>query len=395
MMGYVDIGATSARVFVPIYENDEIVDSVVYKHKVVGRGKEGFLNTESLGNSCKRIAESVCSELDTSSVPPCCVAVKDSAVLTDVRSLAVRIDGKAVVQSDVLYLKKSVDLTCPEGYIPLHRIPLGFRFDEGDLIADPTGQSGEILSFHVMLIAARHSELKVYSTVLNDAGIKVHRFIYDGLAHGLAAMRETEQNTCTVFDLGENTTGVSVFSEGAPVHFGFVPAGMDLLSRALMRQLRCSGDTAEKLMMTKGMAAKGNTITYRYSDNKSDGSVDVPLFVNTLSLKLNTILQAAHGIMARSTWPEKTPSYRHKIVLTGGGRSLSDLPRVSAQLLKVETIVARGSQHSNGDNTFMACIGMWLYMEGDDFGEPAFVKLRKLGKASAGGLWQWFKSIFN
>ena len=395
MIGYIDIGAASARVLFPLYDGEELSETIVYKHKIIGRGRDGFLNEDSLKVEFKQIAEELRSELDSSHVPPCCVAVKDSAAISKICHFSVRLEGKTITKSDVLYLKKSINLECDDGYIPLHRIPVGFRFDDGELLEDPIGQSGDILTFYVLLVAARYGELATYAAVLNKAGIKVHRFIYDGLAHGLAAIRVTDQLTATVFDLGVNSTGVSVFSEGMPVYFGSVPEGMELLVRALVSQLRCSGATAENLIMAKGMAARGNTISYRYSDNKSDGSIDVPQFVNTLRLKLNIILQAARGIMGRCDWPEARPSYRHKIIMTGGGRGLGDLPRVSQQLLKVETVVARGSDPSDGDNAFMACLGMWLYMEGDDFGETEFVKQARLGEGSAGGLWQWLKDVFS
>ena len=393
--GYIDIGAHSARVLIPLYEDEKLCETIVHKHKLVGRGKDGFLNDKSLKVEFKQIAEDLRSKLDSSKVPPCCVAVKDAEAIAEVCDFSAAIDGKTITKSDVLFLKKSIDLECPEGYIPLHRIPLGFRFDGGDLIQDPIGQSGEILTFYVMLVAVRHRELAAYAAVLNEAGIKVQRFIYDGLAHGLAAMRETSEPTCTVFDLGANATGISIFSEGVPVHFDSIPEGMELLSRELVRQLRCSGDTAEKLMMAKGMAARGSAISYKYSDNKSDGSIDVPQFVNILRLKLNVLLQALRGEMAHCDWPEGVPSFRHKIVFTGGGRSLADLPRVSQQLLKVETMISRGAQRSDGDNAFMACLGMWYYMSGDDFGELEFVRLTKLGDGSAGGVWQWVKNIFS
>ena len=394
-IGYIDIGASGARVLIPLYEDDEHSDTIVYKRSVTGRGKEGFLNIESLKSEFKQIAEELRSELDVSNLPPCCVAVKDDEAITEMCSISVRTEGKAIAKSDVLYLQRNIDLECPDQYAPLHRIPIGFRFDGGELIEDPIGQKGDILSFYVMLIAVRRSELQSYAYFLQGAGIKIKHFIYDGLAHGLAAVRETDEPTCTVFDLGENTTGVSVFENGLPVHFGNAPNGMELLSTELVRQLRCSGDAADKLIKSKGMAARGNAITYMYSDNKTRGSVDVPRFVNILRLKLSIVLQAARGEMAESSWPESSPSYRHKIVLTGGGRSLSDLLRVSQQLLKVSTTIARGWDHSDGDNAFMACLGMWMYMEGDDFGEPEFAKVAKIGDKSAGGVWQWVKSVFS
>ncbi len=394
-IGYIDIGANSARILIPLYEEDELSDTIVYKRNVTGRGKEGFLNGESLKSEFKQIAEELRSELDTSNLPPCCVAVKDNEAITDMCSLSVRTEGKAIAKSDVLYLKRNIDLDCPDDYVPLHRIPIGFRFDGGELIQDPVGQRGEVLSFYVMLIAVRRSELQSYAYFLQAAGVKIQHFIYDGLAHGLAAVRETNETTCTVFDLGANTTGVSIFENGLPVHFGYTPNGMDLLGIELVRQLRCSGDAADKLIMSKGMAARGNAITYLYSDNKTKGSVDVPRFVNILRLKLSIILQAARGEMANSLWPEITPSYRHKIVLTGGGRSLGDLLRVSQQLLKVSTTIARGWDRSDGDNAFMACLGMWMYMDGDNFGEPEFAKVARIGDKSAGGIWQWLKSVFS
>ena len=393
--GYIDIGAKSVRILLPIYEEGELVETIVHNDRVTGRGKEGFLNEDTLKNELKQITENLRKELDVSNLPPCCVTVKDSEAITEVRSLSVRADGKTIAKSDVLYIKRNIDLEYPDHYVALHRIPIGFRFDDGELIQDPVGQSGDVLSFYVMLIAVRHEELETYAYLMRKSGVKVHRYLYDGIAHGLAAIRETKETTCTVVDLGVNTTGLIAFEGGVPVHLGSLPYGMELLSSELVRQMKCSGDTADSLLASKGMAARGSAIKYKLSDGKSSGAFDVPQFVNMLRLKMNTILQAVRTEISNSEWPNGEPNYRQKVVFTGGGRGLSDLTRVSQQLLKVETTVARGSRHTEDDDAFMACLGMLMYMSGDDFNEAEFAKMAKISGVSSGGAWQWVKGIFS
>ena len=395
-IGYIDIGAKSVRILLPIYEEGELVETIFHNDRVSGRGKEGFLNEEALENELKQITRNLRKELDVSNLPPCCVAVKDSEAITEVRSISVRIDGKTISKSDVLYIKRAVNLDYPDHYVALHRIPIGFRFDGGELIQDPVGHSGEVLSFYVMLVAVRHDDLQVYADLMRRSGVKVHRYVYDGIAHGLAAIREAKEGTCTVVDLGANTTGVIAFDGGVPVHMGSLPYGMELLSSELVRQMKCSGDTADSLLASKGMASRGSAITYKLSDGKSSGAFDVPQFVNMLRLKMNTILQAVRTEMGSSEWPDGEPtSYRHKIVFTGGGRGLSDLTRVSQKLLKVEAMVARGARYTEDDNAFMACLGMLMYMSGDDFNEAEFAKTAKISSVSSGGIWQWVKSVFS
>ncbi|NQY81703.1 MAG: hypothetical protein HRT36_01335 [Alphaproteobacteria bacterium] len=395
MLGYIDIGRTLARVLVPIYNDDELIETVALNRAIPGRGKDGFYNLSALKTEFKLLAEELRSELGTPDLPYCSVAVKDSAALKEVRSISVQTNGKAIAESDILYLQKNINLEYNEGYVPLHRIPIGFRIDGGDLQQHPVGMKGDKLTFYAMIIAVRHSELKIYDSLLKEGGIGVRRYIYDGLAHGLAAIRETKEPNCTVFDLGANSTGVCVFENGHPVYLESSAVGMEILSRELKNQLRCSSETAESLKVTKGMGVRGNAIKYRLSNNKSQSSVDVPQFVNILRIQLNNVFQAARSVLEGNTWLESTPSFRHKIVLTGGGRSMSDMLPVAQQLLKVEVVVARGLQHTHGDNAFMACLGMWYYMLGDDLGEQQFIKVARIKKTSLDGFWQWLKGVFS
>lgn len=395
-LGYIDVGSSSARIMIPLpAENDEEEEVIVVKRPAQGRGREGFTNFEQLKADFKLVVEEARRELGSPELPHCCVAVQDIEAITEVRSIKVNTKGKTLSDKDILFVKKNINIEDPHGYIPLHRIPIGFRVDDGDLHPNPVGMVCETLSFYVMYIAVRRIELRQYSKLMREAGVLVRRYMYDGLMHGLAAIRDQKATTATVLDLGANKTGVCVFEKGYPVFLSAGSLGMELLTRELKSQLRCSTDQAEKLKIDKGMGAKGNAIGYLLSDNKTKNSVDVPQFVNILRVQLNNVLQTAKKQLEANTWPEPSPSYYSQYIITGGGRSMSDLLRVAGTLLKADVSIARGSVHSDGDKAFMACVGMRFYVEGDDFHEAEFLKEVRVKMNTQNGIMGWLKNVFS
>jgi cell division protein FtsA len=74
----------------------------------------------------------------------------------------------------------------------LHAIPMGYRVDDGHLLADPRGAEGKTLAVELTLVSAPAAAVAALVDCIGEAGLRVTKVIASPYAAGLAVLSPEE-----------------------------------------------------------------------------------------------------------------------------------------------------------------------------------------------------------
>ena len=405
MRAYLDIGSFSARSLVVTQANElghesdgaplGLLDPWVFHRKCTGRGRGGFVNMEQAKIDLLSLSNQIMRKTGQAKVPMCSVLVRDHQTLREIREIVVEMYGRSVTASDLSYLQHNISLKVPPGYYLLHGIPVGYRIDDGELLQNPLDMAANRLCFYVFIIAVTETELQNYQRLLHHAQFPVKSYHYDVLAHGVAALRTTQQKHATVLEFGAMNTHVSFWQEGKPIFMHTIPLGMDSLTVALVRRMNCTTAEAERIKHEFGLNASQRPIRHKLSDNITEAQISSADFTQILLQEMDKILQPVFDVMTSSTEERFAKNYPHTIVLTGGACRMVGLRDYVQRFTDANVMVAEGGYLIEEKEAFMGCLGL-LYLEQDDLGQSSLPQ--KVASGYTGRIarmWITLKEIFS
>ncbi len=238
----------------------------------------------------------------------------------------------------VIEAAKAVSL--PSSREILHVLPRGYVVDSQEGVVDPVGMTGVRLEVDTHLVTGGATAIRNLRKCVEELGVDVAGMVFGGLASSVASITDTEKELGVVLiDIGGGTTDVAIFVEGALSYSSVIPIGAINITKDLAAGLRVSLESAEKIKLMLGAAAKLPAIsdeeeslapTKSPKTEKSD-EVDVSglglpeelrilsrrtLVEGIIKPRLNEIFTMVGLEIKRSGFGGMTPS---GIVLTGGG----------------------------------------------------------------------------
>jgi len=142
-----------------------------------------------------------------------------------------------------------------EGKKILHLLPQEYIVDDQAGIADPVGMIGSRLRVKTHLITIEDSQFHNFSKSFQQAGLEVHRLIFQPLASALAVLHPMEEEMgIALIDIGGGTADIAIFYGGSIRYSGVVPLGGENITSDLAVGLRTSRDEAERIKLHHGCA---------------------------------------------------------------------------------------------------------------------------------------------
>ena len=137
----------------------------------------------------------------------------------------------------------------------LHTISQHYSVDKLGLIRDPIGMSGSNLSVNVHAVKGEAGPIENLRRCISRCGLGVEEMLLSHIAAGQTVLSDDEKDLGTVLiDIGDGTTDIAVFSEGAIVHSSTIDIAGANLTHDIAVQLHTTREEADQIKKRFGCA---------------------------------------------------------------------------------------------------------------------------------------------
>lgn len=259
----------------------------------------------------------------------------------------------------------------------------------------PVGLVGE------RVVANMHA---VYSSRLNAAnmrrclartGVTLEQYIPHTWASGIAVLTTTEKEYgSVVFDIGAQTTSVSVFNEGVICYSYVQPFGADYFTRDVALVFGLGTEDAESLKQTSGHCLPSKvdpneTVAGLPSTRGMHNRISRHLLARTLHERALEFFRLYRNRLARDGVLGKV----HNVVLTGGGSKLRGLQEVAHEVFDLPVRTGKPIHVTPDiprDPANSVCLGLLL----SRFYDPSLSEPKEKGKSKLNGFQSSLASMF-
>lgn len=316
-----------------------------------------------------------------------------------------RADGEITEADIVRVVDASQAISIPPNREILHVIPKTFTVDGQTGIKDPLGMSGIRLEVDSQIIQASVPFIKNLTKCILRVGIEIDDLVLAPLACAQSVLTKRQKELgCVLIDIGAGTTGLVVFEEGELLHSMILPVGAAHITNDLALGLRTTIDTAEKVKVEYGVAAKSlvkrdEEIDLKKIDKNEEGRVARQHAAEIIQARMEEIFSMVNKELKIVGRDGQLPA---GAVITGGGAKLEGLLDLAKKELRLPCQIGLPSHISTvidrvDEPGFCTAVGLVLW--GAEYAKPShspFPKLslpsflpKNLGDKVRG----WFKSI--
>ncbi|MBI4669211.1 MAG: cell division protein FtsA, partial [Elusimicrobia bacterium] len=221
----------------------------------------------------------------------------------------------------------------------LHVIAQDFWVDRQKGVPNPVGMEGSLLEADVHILTATASHLNNIIKAVAQAGFRANRLAYGLFALGEAVVTpEEKEQGCLLLDLGGQTLGLGVYSEGSLRHSKELSVGSDALTRDLAYALRTSLLSAQRLKEEHGacltnLVSSDEEVEYHGIDGREVRRAKKRAIIEILQPRLEEIFVMIQKDLETSGLLEViVPG---GVIVTGGGSQLRGIIEASTELLNV------------------------------------------------------------
>jgi cell division protein FtsA len=229
----------------------------------------------------------------------------------------------------------------------IHYFPLEFILDENQHVDDPTGMYARELSCHLHIISADSFMLMNLTKCLAKCHVEVSDVFLSIYSSGLACLTKDEKELGSIIiDIGSNTSSFGIFLDNQLVYTGYVPIGSKDITRDIAKTFSISIAAADKLKILYGNSSAKlvKNTTIRLDEFDPDNGYNAELSITALDLAkvIETKIQEIFGKIKKEC---DRISMDHllakRVIITGGGASLSGLTSTAAELFQKQARAAK------------------------------------------------------
>jgi len=206
----------------------------------------------------------------------------------------------------------------------LHLIPLQYRLDDSNSVANPRYMSGEKLYARFHIVSTSQTTIKNIENCFKRCQLSVSSYVVEPYASGLSCLSENEMNLGVMtIDIGYNSTSFAIIVEGRMVYVGSCGIGGYHITKDISTIFGVSFETAEKIknlnssLLISPIEEK-EIIKYRVSDGIDEsGMVKVTRveMCEIIRFRLEEIFESIKEILQQKNLQINLLS---SVVLTGG-----------------------------------------------------------------------------
>lgn len=229
----------------------------------------------------------------------------------------------------------------------IHYFPLEFVLDENQHVDDPTGMYARELSCHLHIVSADSFMLMNLTKCLAKCHVEVSDVFLSIYSSGLACLTKDEKELGSIIiDMGSNTSSFGIFLDNQLVYTGYVPIGSKDITRDIAKTFSISIAAADKLKILYGNSSaklvKNTTIRLEEFDPDNGYNTELSITAIDLAKVIETKVQEIFSKIKKEC---DRISMDHllakRVILTGGGASLSGLTSTAAELFQKQVRIAK------------------------------------------------------
>jgi len=253
-----DIGTSKVLAIVGEVNTDDQVEIIGYgHHPATGMRKGVVANIEETVTAIQRAVEE--AELMAGCQIYSVYAGIAGAHINSFNSHGVvAVRDSEVDESDVdRVIESAKAVAIPNDQSILHVLPQEFIIDGQEGIRHPIGMNGIRLEANLHMVTASVSSEKNIEKCIRRCGLEVDDVILEQLASCESVLTEDEKElgVCLV-DIGDGTTDIAVYSEGAVRHTAVIPVAGYQITNDIAIALRTPTASAEELKKRYGCALR-------------------------------------------------------------------------------------------------------------------------------------------
>jgi len=237
-------------------------------------------------------------------------------------------------------------------------------------VHNPVGMEGSYLEVYVHIVTASITHLNNIYKGIAKAGFSVIEPIYGLLATGDVVVTEEEKALgCLLIDLGGQSIGLAVYSEGSIKYSKELAIGADLLTADISHALRTSVAQAKLIKEKHGTAMPSllkddSEVEFMGVDGRTLRKVTRKYLSEIIAPRLEEIFDKISNELQSSPYADViVPG---GIILTGGGASLEGATIAAEKILGVSTRLGlpqgvTGANNIVADPSYATDLGLLKY----------------------------------
>ena len=265
-------------------------------------------------------------------------------------SLSTRLNGPVVRDEDVLWLlRQGCERNLRKGRMFIHAIPRNFRIDEHEVVRDPRGMFANTLSADVHVVDVKSNVLQNLTACIRRCHLDVGRLVVASYAGGLSVLSGDEiELGATCIDLGGGMSQMSMFLDGALIHIDETGLGAQYITNDIARGVPTRLDQAERLKTLHGDVLGGpadgrEMIACPRLGEEEESDVEAhqisrSSLVGIIRPRLEEIFEVIRDRLQQSPYYSLAG---RRIVLTGGGASLTGARELAARIFDTEVRIGQ------------------------------------------------------
>jgi cell division protein FtsA len=235
----------------------------------------------------------------------------------------------------------------PQNQELIHILPRTYTVDGQVGVRDPLGMHGFRLEVEAHVVMGSSTALQNLRKCVQAAGIQISELVLSSLASGNSILTENEKDMGVVLvDIGEGTTDIAIFIEGAVWHTKSLALGGEYITNDIAIGLRLPSLAAEQVKLSHGYAVANQVAEderFTVSPYGEGSPVPIPRWklAEIIQARSEEILETVQQEIKRSSYDELLPA---GLVLCGGTAQMPgmrDLARAIFEL-PVQIGIPRG-----------------------------------------------------
>ena len=242
-------------------------------------------------------------------------------------------------------LDEGAAIASPEDCATLHALPIEFKVDGAEIMNDPVGLSGAVLSTEMLGVGLRQSMVDNLSALVERCGLKTDAFIAAPFAAAEATLLEDEKDLGVVLiDIGAASTSYAIYDNGALIDVGGVPVGGGHITKDIAQIFGTPFAHAERVKTLQGAALIGPGDEHRFVDFPQLGVAGETARASRAEV-CEVIIPRMEEIfeLVAKQWPEDGFQRigLRRAVITGGGSLLVGAREIAERALSMKARLGR------------------------------------------------------
>lgn len=249
------------------------------------------------------------------------------------------LDGEHVNEEHLARLESLVcDKVRSKGKEPLHVIARHYSVDHREMIHNPLGLEGEVITGSYNAVVVNKIYLRDIVKLCNTVGLLVDEMYSEGYILSRYTLTEEQKNNgVAVIDIGGGSVNILVYQKGLPVKAAKISFGSMALTEDLATGLNLRTEEAEKLKVFWGINQKSEhklTVKDIYGSSRELSVHD------TLPILMNRVYSCAEEINFHLI------DFKGKLaagfVLLGGGSKMPGLKELFERMFDIPVTIPEG-----------------------------------------------------